>query len=86
MVLLAAASVLMRQTNVVWICMACGVTALDIVTKNYAEFRKIKAQDVKLYDKKVNGKMVLLGRPSRVQSNRLLQQQFGQAEIRQTGS
>ncbi|XP_065359549.1 putative Dol-P-Glc:Glc(2)Man(9)GlcNAc(2)-PP-Dol alpha-1,2-glucosyltransferase [Calliphora vicina] len=49
----AAASVLMRQTNVVWLGMAFGTTALDVLTKNYAEFKSIKAQDVKLYKPKV---------------------------------
>lgn len=52
--ILAAASVLMRQTNVVWIGMAFGTTTLDLVTKNYAEFKKIKTRDVKLYKPKVS--------------------------------
>lgn len=47
----------MRQTNVVWLGMAFGTTALDVLTKNYAEFKSIKAQDVKLYKPKVNIKL-----------------------------
>ncbi|XP_061393164.1 putative Dol-P-Glc:Glc(2)Man(9)GlcNAc(2)-PP-Dol alpha-1,2-glucosyltransferase [Musca vetustissima] len=49
----AAASVLMRQTNVVWVAMAFGTTALDLVTVKYAELKGIKPNDVKIYQPKV---------------------------------
>uniref|UniRef100_A0A1I8Q1F7 Dol-P-Glc:Glc(2)Man(9)GlcNAc(2)-PP-Dol alpha-1,2-glucosyltransferase n=1 Tax=Stomoxys calcitrans TaxID=35570 RepID=A0A1I8Q1F7_STOCA len=45
----AAASVLMRQTNVVWVGMAFGTMALDLVTVKYAECKQISPKDVKLY-------------------------------------
>ncbi|XP_004520390.1 putative Dol-P-Glc:Glc(2)Man(9)GlcNAc(2)-PP-Dol alpha-1,2-glucosyltransferase [Ceratitis capitata] len=48
----AAASVLMRQTNVVWIGMCFGITALDILTGNYARSKGLKKQQVNfLYPK-----------------------------------
>lgn len=49
----AAASVLMRQTNVVWVGMCFGITALDVLTGNYARAKGIKRQQVELLNPKV---------------------------------
>ncbi|XP_037934963.1 putative Dol-P-Glc:Glc(2)Man(9)GlcNAc(2)-PP-Dol alpha-1,2-glucosyltransferase [Teleopsis dalmanni] len=45
----AAASVLMRQTNVVWVGMAFGIMSLDVLIKNYAAFKRIKYHQVQTF-------------------------------------
>ncbi|XP_053951937.1 putative Dol-P-Glc:Glc(2)Man(9)GlcNAc(2)-PP-Dol alpha-1,2-glucosyltransferase [Anastrepha ludens] len=49
----AAASVLVRQTNVVWVAMCFGIMALDVLSGNYARAKGIKRQQVELLNPKV---------------------------------
>lgn len=51
--IIAAASVLMRQTNVVWVGMAFGTLALDMITVKYAELKGISPKEVKIYKPQV---------------------------------
>lgn len=51
--ILAAASVLLRQTNVIWVGMACACTALDIIVSDYACFKKIPRRSVNILQAKV---------------------------------
>lgn len=51
--LAAAASVLVRQTNVVWVAMSFAIMALDILSGNYARAKGIKRQQVELLNPKV---------------------------------
>ncbi|XP_030372993.1 putative Dol-P-Glc:Glc(2)Man(9)GlcNAc(2)-PP-Dol alpha-1,2-glucosyltransferase [Scaptodrosophila lebanonensis] len=43
-----AASVLMRQTNIVWVCMCCGITVLDTIVQQCAKERHLRADQVSL--------------------------------------
>uniref|UniRef100_A0A1A9UXY2 Dol-P-Glc:Glc(2)Man(9)GlcNAc(2)-PP-Dol alpha-1,2-glucosyltransferase n=1 Tax=Glossina austeni TaxID=7395 RepID=A0A1A9UXY2_GLOAU len=49
----AAASVLLRQTNVIWVGMACACTALDIIVSDYARFKKIPRRSVNILQAKL---------------------------------
>ncbi|KAI9587063.1 putative Dol-P-Glc:Glc(2)Man(9)GlcNAc(2)-PP-Dol alpha-1,2-glucosyltransferase [Glossina fuscipes] len=49
----AAASVLLRQTNVIWVGMACACTALDIIVSDYACFKKIPRRSVNILQAKL---------------------------------
>lgn len=43
-----AASVLMRQTNIVWVCMATGMTVLDTIVQQCAQSRSVAKSKVRL--------------------------------------
>uniref|UniRef100_A0A1A9WE02 Dol-P-Glc:Glc(2)Man(9)GlcNAc(2)-PP-Dol alpha-1,2-glucosyltransferase n=1 Tax=Glossina brevipalpis TaxID=37001 RepID=A0A1A9WE02_9MUSC len=49
----AAASVLLRQTNVIWVGMSCACTALDIIVGDYANFKKIPKRAVNVLQPKL---------------------------------
>ncbi|XP_036338948.1 putative Dol-P-Glc:Glc(2)Man(9)GlcNAc(2)-PP-Dol alpha-1,2-glucosyltransferase [Rhagoletis pomonella] len=61
-----ATSVLVRQTNVVWVAMCFAIMALDVMSGNYARVKGIKKQQVELLNPKVLWDMLtsyrLLGR------------------------
>lgn len=60
----AAASVLVRQTNIVWVGMAFGITALDDLMQNYATMKRIPIKRVRLLNVKVRPRHLLHSRHS----------------------
>lgn len=49
-----AASVLMRQTNIVWVCMCCGMTILDTLVQQCAKTRPANQQQLRLFSTEVH--------------------------------
>ncbi|TDG49715.1 hypothetical protein AWZ03_003953 [Drosophila navojoa] len=48
-----AASVLMRQTNIVWVCMCCGITVLDTVVQQCTRSCPSNERPVRLFSSKL---------------------------------
>ncbi|EDW19265.1 putative Dol-P-Glc:Glc(2)Man(9)GlcNAc(2)-PP-Dol alpha-1,2-glucosyltransferase [Drosophila mojavensis] len=48
-----AASVLMRQTNIVWVCMCCGMTVLDTVVQQCTRSCPANERPVRLFSSKL---------------------------------
>jgi len=48
-----AASVLMRQTNIVWVCMATGMTVLDTLVHQCIRTRVVPKDKIRLLGKEV---------------------------------
>lgn len=61
-----AASILMRQTNVIWVIMVIGITGLDELCKNYGAVKKVNPSTVDLlkphtfFDLIINNQMVIM--------------------------
>ncbi|KAH8270516.1 hypothetical protein KR018_011039 [Drosophila ironensis] len=53
-----AASVLMRQTNIVWVCMATGMTVLDTIVQLYARSRGVPKDKVRLLSTELWGQVL----------------------------
>lgn len=49
-----AASVLMRQTNIVWVCMCCGITILDTLVQQCARTSTASSQPIRLFGSEVS--------------------------------
>ncbi|EDV97134.1 putative Dol-P-Glc:Glc(2)Man(9)GlcNAc(2)-PP-Dol alpha-1,2-glucosyltransferase [Drosophila grimshawi] len=59
-----AASVLMRQTNIVWVCMCCGITILDTLVQQCTKTRPESKQQIRLFGSELW--LQLLGSPQLV--------------------
>uniref|UniRef100_T1GW22 Dol-P-Glc:Glc(2)Man(9)GlcNAc(2)-PP-Dol alpha-1,2-glucosyltransferase n=1 Tax=Megaselia scalaris TaxID=36166 RepID=T1GW22_MEGSC len=61
-----AASILMRQTNVIWVVMVIGITSLDELCKNYGLAKRVKPSAVDIfkpytfYDLLINYPLVIM--------------------------
>jgi len=52
-----AASVLMRQTNIVWVCMCCGITILDTLVQQCVKTRPGNSKKIRLFGSEVSTKI-----------------------------
>lgn len=50
---IAAAGILVRQSNIVWVMMSCMTTSLDIITNNYAIAKNQVPTMVNIFAKQV---------------------------------
>lgn len=54
-----AASVLMRQTNIVWVCMCCGITILDTLVQQCSKSRPGSGKQLRLFSTEVRIRMCI---------------------------